>query len=287
MSDYERIEQVIRYVDAQFREQPSLEVLAEVAGLSVSHFHRMFHRWAGVPPKQFLKCLTAAEARRRLMSSESILASSLELGLSGSSRLHDLVVTLEGLSPGELKRGGEGLCIDWGFGESPFGVCSLAWTQRGICHLAFQEQKASGPLPPELLSQWPLATWRRKDAEAEARLERCFVGRANPGEPLRLWVQGTAFQVKVWRALLHIPEGRLSSYGKLAKAIGHPAAARALGSACGANPIAYLIPCHRVIRETGVVDAYRWGSTRKKALVAREAASELADRPEETRVRND
>ncbi|MEM6884162.1 MAG: methylated-DNA--[protein]-cysteine S-methyltransferase [Verrucomicrobiota bacterium] len=273
MTDYERVERVIRYATEHYREQLSLTELAGISELSISRFHRLFHSWAGVTPKQFLKFLTAADARIRLRKSASVLDTSLDVGLSGPGRLHDLLITLDGATPGELKRGGAGLKIEWGYAETFFGLCSLAWSQRGICHFAFSDTGTMDSTPPELLSDWPHAEFRRNDAKTSAWCKRIFVEPSMPKQPLRLWVRATKFQLKVWQALLRIPEGRVCSYGQVARAIGNPRASRAVGAACGANPVGYLIPCHRVIRETGVVEGYRWGAPRKQAILAKEAAN--------------
>jgi len=271
MNDYGRIETIIRLLDERHSEQPALEELAAAVGLSERHFHRLFRRWAGVTPKDFLQCLTAEHAKSRLRASASVLASALDAGLSGPGRLHDLMVTVESATPGEIKNGGRGMTIDWGMTASPFGWCSLGWNARGICHLAFHE--ASEPSRPlqRLREEWPAALLHRTDREASRLSRRIFS--ADPGSlgELRAFVRGTPFQLKVWRALLRIPEGCVASYHQIARAVGNRGAARAVGRACGSNPIAYLIPCHRVIRETGVVKGYRWGDTRKRALLAWEA----------------
>ncbi len=269
MNDYERIAGVIRSLDEHHGAQPSLGVLAGQAGLSESHFHRLFHRWAGVTPKDFLPCLTVEFAKARLRESADVLDASLESGLSGPGRPHDLMVTLEAASPGEFKNGGAGLNLRWGLAESPFGSCSLGWTARGLCHLAFGNFPTGIDAPAELKAQWPAAELGRSDREARTRAKEIF----SPGpekNPLRAFVRGTPFQIKVWRALLQIPPGCLASYGRIAQAIGAPAATRAVGTACGHNAIAFLIPCHRVIRETGIVQGYRWGTTRKRAILALE-----------------
>ena len=269
MNDYERIARVIRYLDEHHGSQPSLGFLARQVGLSESHFHRLFHRWAGVTPKDFLQCLTVEFAKTRLRESANVLDASLETGLSGPGRLHDLMVTLEAASPGEFKKGGAGLSIRWGLAESPFGACSLGWTARGLCHLAFGDLPDGTEAPAELKAHWPGAELGRNDREARTRAKEIFS--PGPGKtPLRAFVRGTPFQIKVWRALLQIPPGCLASYGRIAQAIDAPTATRAVGTACGHNAIAFLIPCHRVIRETGIVQGYRWGTTRKRAILALE-----------------
>ena len=273
MNDFDRIAAVIRFLDEQHRAQPTLPELAAACGLSGSHFHRLFRRWAGVTPKDFLQCLTVAHARQCLRASTSVLEAALQTGLSGPGRLHDLLVTIEAASPGEWKSGGQGMTIDWGWAESPFGHCSLGWNGRGICHLAFHETIGSRAALLELRKDWPKAELRQRDVKARALAKTVFQRGSGTRPPLQAFVRATPFQLKVWRALLQIPEGRLASYGGLAAAIGVPQAARAVGTACGSNVIAYLIPCHRVIRETGVVQGYRWGGVRKRALLAWEATA--------------
>jgi AraC family transcriptional regulator of adaptative response/methylated-DNA-[protein]-cysteine methyltransferase len=271
MNDYDRIAAVIHYLDQHAPSQPALADLASAAGLSESHFHRLFRRWAGITPKDFLQCLTAEHAKLRLRESASVLDAALDSGLSGPGRLHDLLVTIEAASPGEFKSGGRGLRIEWGFAESPFGICSLGWNSRGICHLAFHDAPPKSSVPAELKHDWPQAELRRNDRAVRRLAKTIFYPDARAAS-LKAFVRATPFQLKVWRALLRIPEGGVVSYGGIARAIGDAKAARPVGSACGANPVAWLIPCHRVIRETGIVQGYRWGSTRKRALLACESA---------------
>ena len=275
MNDYARVEKVIRYLDENHPAQPSLADLAAACGLSESHFHRLFHRWAGATPKDFLQCLTVEHAKRRLRESASVLDAALDSGLSGPGRLHDLLVTLEAATPGEIKSGGSGMIIEWGVADSPFGNCTIGWTTRGICHLAFRDTDEASSAPPELSTSWPHATLRRNDHGAASHARIIFDPDTRATTPLRTFVRGTTFQLKVWRALLRIPEGRIASYRTIATAIGQPTATRAVGTACGSNPIGYLIPCHRVIRETGIVQGYRWGYARKQALLAREGITGL------------
>lgn len=278
MNDFDRIASVIRYLDEHHVSQPSLADLAAAAGLSESHFHRLFHRWAGVTPKDFLQCLTAEHAKRCLRDSASVLDTALNAGLSGPGRLHDLLVTIEAASPGEFKSGGRGMRIEWGSVESPFGPCSIGWNARGICHLAFHETADFNGPPADLRENWPNAEFDRNDAEAARLAVRIFARGHESKLPLKAFVRATPFQLKVWRALLQIPEGCVASYGAVAGAIGDPKATRAVGTACGANAIGYLIPCHRVIRGTGIVKGYRWGETRKRALLAWEAAKKGSTR---------
>lgn len=281
MRDYERIAAVIRHLDAVHLSQPSIPELAESAGLSVFHFHRLFKRWAGVTPKDFLQCLTLEHARSRLLGSSSILDAALDAGLSGPGRLHDLCVSIDAASPGEVKSRGQGMVVEWGMAESPFGHCSLGWNSRGVCHLAFHDQV--GAFPDGLQERWPCAGFRQNDSGAGKWIRKIFV-RGGAGR-IPAFVAGTSFQLKVWRALLLIPSGNLATYSSIAAAIGSPGAVRAVGTACGANPVAWLIPCHRVIRETGVVGGYRWGRERKRSMLAVETGGEKKVEPEFLRLR--
>jgi AraC family transcriptional regulator, regulatory protein of adaptative response / methylated-DNA-[protein]-cysteine methyltransferase len=273
MNDYERIARVIRYLDRHHAEQPDLAELAKQAGLSQSHFHRLFSAWTGVTPKDFLQCLTLAHVKESLQNGKSILDSALDAGLSGPGRAHDLCVNLEAASPGEMKSGGGGWTIIAGFAETPFGTCLIAESPRGICHLAFLEPGKRDAGWAELRENWPKAELRRDDSGAAKIAARIFSRRGRSSRrALRAFVRGTPFQLRVWRALMQVPPGRLTSYGRLAAKLGMPSAARAVGSAVGANSLAYLIPCHRVIRETGAVGEYRWGDLRKRALLMWEDA---------------
>lgn len=272
MNDYARIAEVIQYLDENHEAQPSLEELASSIGLSESHFHRIFRRWVGATPKEFLQCLTVEHAKEKLRQSASVLDAALDSGLSGPGRLHDLFVKLEAASPGEFKNRGTGMQIRWGEMDSPFGKCVIAWSKRGICHLSFPPLKMeSETYPGEFLADWSAAEFLRDDDGAETFGGRIFHPSNSEESDLRVLVRATSFQIKVWRALLRIPEGSVSSYGEIARSIGSPGAARAVGSACGANQIGYLIPCHRVIRESGIVRNYRWGTPRKKAMLAWES----------------
>ncbi|MGA2176682.1 MAG: methylated-DNA--[protein]-cysteine S-methyltransferase [Verrucomicrobiota bacterium] len=273
MNDYERMARVIRYLDEHQEGQPRLSALAREAGLSEFHFHRLFSAWAGTTPKNFLRCLTFARARSRLRRGGNILDSALDAGLSGPGRLHDLCVRLEAASPGEIKSGGAGWTISAGFGPSPFGRCLVAQSPRGVCHLSFVDANPRAAWN-EMKELWPNARWERDDAAAGKLLRRVFRpgGQSGSRPKWTALVKGTAFQLRVWRALLRIPAGQLCSYGRLAAAVGAPAGARAVGSAVGRNELAWLIPCHRVIRETGVLGDYRWGAERKRAMIAWEAA---------------
>lgn len=299
MSDYQRIAEVIRYLDENREAQPSLDELADRLGLSSHHFHRLFSSWVGVTPKAFLQCLTFTDARARLLQGQSVLKAALQSGLSGPGRLHDLCVSLEAATPGEIKSGGEGCSIEWGVAASPLGPCLVAEAPRGVCHFSFLDSHAaeaasSSRTPPGanvdcqsdgsemeslLRGHWPRAALSHNPQVAQRLVAKAFAGaldRCRAGR-LRCWVRGTRFQLKVWRALIQIPPGQLVSYGGVAAAIGQPRASRAVGAAIGSNPIAMLIPCHRVIRQTGLVGEYRWGSDRKRVLIAAEAA--VSDQP--------
>ncbi|HEY3489082.1 MAG TPA: methylated-DNA--[protein]-cysteine S-methyltransferase [Candidatus Deferrimicrobiaceae bacterium] len=272
-SDYARIEQAIRFLETNFRRQPGLDEVAAAAGLSPFHFQRLFTRWAGISPKRFLQFLTAENARALLANSASVLDAAYASGLSGPGRLHDLVVNVYAVTPGELKSAGEGIAIRYGTVASPFGDCLLAITARGICGLAF----LSGSDPEEFLAslaeRWGRATLVEDGRAVKAVAERVF---APPGPggglPLTVAVRGSNFQVKVWEALVRIPPGCVVSYETIAGQVGSPRAVRAVGSAVARNDVAYLIPCHRVIRKTGAFANYRWGETRKKAILAWESA---------------
>jgi AraC family transcriptional regulator of adaptative response/methylated-DNA-[protein]-cysteine methyltransferase len=274
MSDYARIEKVIRYLSEHYREQPDLNTLAGLVELSAFHFQRLFTRWAGVTPKALLKFLTAGHAKDLLQRSRSVLDASIESGLSGPGRLHDLFVSVEGVTPGEFKRGGSDLVIYYGFYASPFGTCLIGATARGICHLAFLDEDKRVPAIEELRSAWPNAKLRediRAVSKAGEAIFRSGTNRRN--QDISVFLSGTRFQLKVWEAVLRIPPGFVLSYGDIGKALGIPGAARAVGTALARNPVAYLIPCHRVIRETGIIGDYRWGSSRKRAMLAWERGS--------------
>jgi AraC family transcriptional regulator of adaptative response/methylated-DNA-[protein]-cysteine methyltransferase len=274
MSDYDRIATLIQYLDQHRSEQPELAELADVAGISPFHLHRLFRRWVGVTPKGFLKCLTLTHARDRLLQGESVLQAALETGLSGPGRLHDLCVTLTAASPGEIKAGGGGWTIVAGMADCPFGTCLVGESPRGICHFSFVAAKDRGGAEVALRADWPRAAIRWDDRRAKQLVAAAFrsVDGRQSGQSLNCYVRGTPFQVRVWQALLRIPVGQIVSYGQVADAVCSRTAARAVGAAIGQNRIGVLIPCHRVIRETGVLGDYRWDKVRKHALIAWEAA---------------
>ncbi len=271
--DYRRIEQAIAYLEEHALEQPSLDDVAEHIGLSSYHFQRLFKSWAGVSPKRFLQYLTIENAKNLLRESTSVLDTALDVGLSGPSRLHDLFVSVEAMTPGEFKSQGKDLRISYGFHATPFGECLLAVTPRGICGLAFVEPETRSVALNELQETWQEATLVENLNAGKDTIKAIFgQTRGQTQVPLKVLLRGTNFQVKVWEALLRIPEGTVISYGSLADAVGHPGAHRAVGTAVGHNPVAYLIPCHRVLRTNGDIGGYHWGTTRKRAILAREAA---------------
>ena len=268
MNDYERVANVIRFLDRHHTEQPELTILARAAGLSPFHFHRLFSTWAGVTPKDFLQCLTLEHVKRLLGDGHNVLDVAIDAGLSGPGRLHDLCISLEAASPGEMKSGGAGIEIQYGITATPFGEALIGETKRGICHLSFVDQDRAA-VRALLASQWPNAKFRRSDSRVADLAAEIFSYDRPPvtNRPLRAFVRGTEFQLRVWRALLRVPAGSLTTYGRLAEAIGQSQAARAVGSAVGANPVAFIIPCHRVIRETGALGHYHWDPVRKRAIV--------------------
>jgi AraC family transcriptional regulator of adaptative response/methylated-DNA-[protein]-cysteine methyltransferase len=277
--DYARVAEAIAFLRRYRFERPSLARLADHLGMSPGHTQRLFTRWAGVSPKRFGQLLSVDAVRQAMRETGELLGVAHQAGLSGPGRLHDLLVTLEAVTPGEYRRSGAGLTIRHGLGATPFGTAGVAFTPRGICHLAFVDGAAA--LPAELASRWPGAELRRDDAAAAELLEQVFAlppGRAGRG--LSLWVQGTNFQVQVWRALLRIPFAGVLSYAQLAAAMGRPRAARSVATAIAHNPVAYLIPCHRVLRASGEFGQYHWGAERKQAICAWEAARrQAADEP--------
>jgi AraC family transcriptional regulator of adaptative response/methylated-DNA-[protein]-cysteine methyltransferase len=287
VTDYERIERAIHYLEENYQRQPRLKEVARSAGLSEFHFQRLFRRWAGISPKRFLQYLTAAHAARLLYASRPNLEAAYEAGLSGSSRLHDLFINLHAVTPGELKRAGAGLTIYYGFHPSPFGECLIGVTTRGVCHLGFVSAETSHEALLELGAEWPHACLEEAPRTTLPIARGLFARMDNDSPNVDLHVRGTNFQIKVWEALLRIPPGTVVCYEDIARHIHSPAAVRAVANAVASNPVAYLIPCHRVIRKNGMPGGYRWGETRKKALLAWEAtraadikssvASRLAD----------
>jgi AraC family transcriptional regulator of adaptative response/methylated-DNA-[protein]-cysteine methyltransferase len=270
--DFRRMERAIEFISATFRDQPSLGRIAAAAGMSEYHFARSFRRWAGISPKQLVQRLCLESAKQALGDDASVLQAALDSGLSGPGRLHDLFVTLEAVSPGEFKGRGRGLAIRHGMAGTPFGLARIAVTGRGIAFLGFADGAGRVPGWAEFEAAWPQADWREDAAAARSVAQRVWGAAARGSEPLRLWVHGTNFQMQVWRALLAHAADATMSYADLAAAIGRPAAARAVGTAVGSNPVAWLIPCHHVLRSNGALGGYRWGIERKRAMLAWEVA---------------
>lgn len=265
-TDYERIAQAIEYIREHFHQQPDLATIAAQVGLSEHHFQRLFRRWAGISPKRFLQYLTADYARMLLNQSESVLDTAHESGLSGPGRLHDLTVNIHAATPGEIRSGGQGINIYYGCHETPFGMAFIALTDRGICTLRFYDDSFDSALS-ETQADWPAAALIEAPDVTRPVIEQIFSWQ--PGdEPLTVWLRGTNFQVRVWEALLAIPPGQATTYQQIAAALEQPSASRAVGSAVGRNPIAFLIPCHRVLRKSGELGGYRWGTIRKQAMLA-------------------
>lgn len=270
-TDYYRIEKAINYLRSNFKAQPSLEEVAEKIHMSPFHFQRLFTAWAGVSPKKFLQYISIEYAKSLLLQNNRCLAdTAFETGLSGSSRLHDLFVKIEGMTPGEYKNGGHGLTIKYRFADTAFGHVLIGNTTKGICHIAFAGSLQTAL--PLLQSRFPNARYIAADDPMQEQALQLFNSMPQCDGALKLHVKGTAFQLKVWASLLSITPGTLSTYNAVAQNIQHPTASRAVGSAIGANPIAFLIPCHRVIRSSGVFGEYMWGSDRKTAIIGWEAA---------------
>ena len=271
--DYYRIEKAIAYIQKNADCQPALGDVAASVHLSEYHFQRMFSRWTGISPKRFLQYITKEHAKKLLQDARSVMDTAYDVGLSGSSRLHDLFVVCEAVTPGEYKNGGEGLQIFYGCHPSPFGLCLLAATERGICYLEFQPEGQKDPSIEGIRKRWPRASIVLKSKQSLALAKKVFD--FNPpadAAPLHLYVKGSNFQLKVWEALLKIPLGKVVTYEDVAGHIMMPKAARAVGNAVGQNPIPFLIPCHRVIRKMGQFGNYGGGRERKKAMLGWEAA---------------
>lgn len=270
--DYQRIEGAIEFLEANFRDQPSLEEIGASVHLSKHHFQRLFKRWAGVSPTQFLHYLTIEYAKERLRESSTVFDASLDVGLSSASRLHDLFVTFEAMTPGEYKHRGTGLEITYGFHPTPFGECLVATTPQGICALRFTSGSRDEILA-ELKTEWEQAVFMEAPGRTTKIVQQLFAAHPNTRKkPFHLLLKGTNFQVQVWQALLEIPSGALISYQDVANHISRPTATRAVANAIAHNPVGYLIPCHRVISKVGKAHRYRWGAARKKAILGWEAS---------------
>lgn len=271
--DFQRIEKAIRFIEKNFTSQPTLDQMAKSVHLSKFHFERLFKRWAGISPIQFMQFLTLDYTKKRLADSKSLLETALDAGLSGPSRLHDLFVTFEAMTPGEFKKQGAGLRISYGFCDSPFGECLLASTQRGICYFGFVESGARSEALGQLRQTWPGSEFIENPGAAGPIVKDIFsIDHQKKAQAFNLQLKGTNFQINVWRALLNIPKACVVSYQDVASHMGHPKAFRAVANAIAINPVAYLIPCHRVIAKSGKIHQYRWGAHRKKAIIGWEAA---------------
>lgn len=270
MIDYQRVAKAIKYIKDHSKEQPNLDDIAKAVHLSPYHFHRLFKQWAGVTPKEFLQYISLNEAKKLLINDQTIEEATFHTGLSSTSRLHDLFVNIEGMTPGEFKNGGQELEIKYHFSESPFGNFLIASTGKGICNILFSDDN-------DVILQGFKKIWSRADITEGVdqhieNLKNIFNNDWSNLDEVRLHIKGTDFQLKVWEALLKVPFGKLITYSGIAKEVDNPKAFRAVGSAIGHNPIAYLIPCHRVIRKEGGIGGYRWGNTRKTAIIGWEAA---------------
>ncbi|MCR3907445.1 methylated-DNA--[protein]-cysteine S-methyltransferase [Aeromonas hydrophila] len=272
MSDYARIADAIRFIASQVTRQPTLDEIAAHVHLSPFHFQRLFSRWAGVTPKRYLQVLTLERAKALLQESRPLLEVADTLGLSSGSRLYDHFVQLEAVTPGEYKQRGAGLVIDHGVHDTPFGQAFVALTPRGVCNFSFLDDQARQTPLSALAQSWPEAELREAPSRTQGVIHTMFDSSKAPDRPISLHVSGTNFQISVWRALLQIPPAKVVSYAQVASAVGNPKAARAVGLAVGANPVALMIPCHRVIQQNGKLGGYHWGETRKQAIHAWEAA---------------
>jgi len=268
--NFNRIAEAISYIKANFKTQPGLEEIAKKVNLSPFHFQRLFSEWAGTTPKRFLQYISIGYAKEMLKENQSLFDTTLETGLSGSSRLHDLFVNIEGMTPGEYKNGGENLCINYSFAESPFGNIIVASTSKGICHIAFYDDENTAFA--NLQCQFPAAQYQQLLDKEQQNALYIFSHDWSKLQQIKLHLKGTDFQLKVWEALLKIPMGKLATYGNIAKQLQNPNASRTVGTAIGDNPVAFLIPCHRVIQSSGALGGYHWGVNRKTAMIGWEAA---------------
>ncbi len=271
-SDYDLVRRAVEYISANWREQPSLERIADVVGLRPLSLQRLFTRWAGISPKAFVQALTLDHARSLLADSASVLDASYEVGLSGPGRLHDLFVTHEAMTPGDYKARGEGIVIRWSFHASPFGKSLIMVTERGLAGLAFADPGEEPRVLADMRSRWPLATYVEDQFATAPYASRVFDPEAwRPDRPLRIVMIGSDFELRVWETLLRLPLGKATTYSDIAAHIGKPKAARAVGAAVGKNPISFVVPCHRVLGKGGDFCGYHWGITRKRAILGWEA----------------
>ena len=270
--DYRIVRQVIEYLTDNWRDQPSLETVSRQVGMDPTRLHKLFSRWAGVSPKQFLQALTLDHARLLLEQSATVLDTAYEVGLSGPSRLHDLFVTHEAITPGAYRARGEGLTVRYGFHPSPFGRALVAATDRGLAGLGFADEKGDAAALADLTRRWPRAEYVRDQEFTAPLAARVFDPRRwRPETPLRIVLIGTDFEIRVWETLLKVPFGRATSYSEIARRLDHPKASRAVGAAVGRNPISFVVPCHRVLGKSGSLTGYHWGLTRKRAILGWEA----------------
>ena len=263
--DYYRVEEAIAYLSEHFKVQPSLDEVARQVHLSPAHFQRIFTEWAGVSPKKFMQYLSLEYLRDRIFDTDNLHQAADLVGYSTQSRVYDLFVSIEGVTPNEYKTYGQGLEIQYGFHQTPFGECFIALTEKGVCALSFVDEANKSAAFQHFLEKWKAAKLVLNAQNTGEVLQKIFSPHST--EKIHVWVQGTNFQLKVWEALLNIPKGSVSTYQKIADSIQNPKAVRAVGTAIGDNPIAYLIPCHRVIKSTGAIGAYHWGNNRKKAIL--------------------
>lgn len=269
--NYNRIAEAIDYIKANFKDQPNLDEVAEKVHLSPFHFQRLFSEWAGTSPKKFLQYTSIEHAKKLLKENHATISeTAFETGLSGTSRLHDLFVNIEGMTPAEYKNGGKNLAINYSFAESPFGNIVVASTSKGVCFMAFAEDEIAGLIA--LKDKFPNASFTQKLDLAQQNALFIFQNDWSKLSEIKLHLKGTDFQLKVWETLLKIPMGQLSTYGSIAQQIQKPNASRAVGTAIGSNPVAFLIPCHRVIQSSGIFGGYMWGNTRKTAIIGWEGA---------------
>lgn len=269
---YDRVEKAIYYIEEHAEMQPGLEEVSAHVGLSPYHFQRLFKKWTGVSPKRFLQFLTVQNAKQLLDNSASVMETSYDVGLSGPGRLHDLFVSVESMTPGQFKSGGAGVLLEYGFHQTPFGRALIAIAADGLTDIEFVQDEGEGKVVHDLEKKWPAADLVENPDATEKIAKRIFGGlvRSAEGSPIKIWLRGTNFQIKVWQALLKIPEGAIVSYSDVARNIGRSDAVRAVANAVGSNPISWLIPCHRVLRSSGAIGGYGGGIARKKIMLARE-----------------
>lgn len=269
--DFNRVAEAIEYLQKNFKSQPTLDEVADKVHLSSYHFQRLFKEWAGTSPKKFLQYISVEHAKKMLKENQaSLFETAMDTGFSGPSRLHDLFINIEGMTPGEYKNGGENLNIHYSFAESPFGNMMVASTSKGICHIAFADDEAKALAA--LIQKFPKANYKQMTDLIQQNALFIFSHDWKKPDQIKLHLKGTDFQIKVWETLLKIPLGEFTTYGNIASHIKNPNASRAVGTAIGDNPVAFLIPCHRVIQSTGMFGGYHWGSVRKTAMIGWETA---------------